>query len=921
MRPITLTMSAFGPYAGKEVLDMEQLGRGGLYLITGDTGAGKTTIFDAICYALYGAPSGEARDAGMFRSKYADERTETYVELVFDYAGKRYRVRRNPDYMRPKTRGEGFTAQKADAELEYPDGRKVTKVKDVTRAVEEIMGVDRNQFTQIAMIAQGDFLKLLLASTEERKKIFQKLFNTRAFASLQELLKRESNGLAGENQRLTESVKQYIGGIECAPEDSLAPMVHQAHKGELMTEEVMQLLDGLIAQDEALEISLKTADEALDQRSGEVTGKLAQAESQRKAEREQAEAQRALEEKRSALEEMKTLLRLEQEKTPESEARTKRMAEIQAQLPGYEELEKKRNTLSQCKRELNRCTADQLAEQQKQKDLKQQLMDCKAELEGLKTAGEEKAALESAWQSQKETGEKLDRLQSALNRLSDLKRAMKQAQIGYREQYAQAEDLRTTYREMHKAYLDEQAGILAQELEEGQPCPVCGSCTHPHKAVKSAQAPRKEELDRMEQKKAQAEARETEASQAAGKAVSEYEARRSTVLESAAELLGDIPAEKILTALQQARTENSAQLNALGDQLQAMDRQLRRKAELEQLLPSMEGRLEDSASLTGQLEKKSTELETEQKNLIERITVLEQTLQFAGKREAESEVVRLERENTEAKNRLDRADRQYKTAGEAVKLEQGKLETARKLLENRVELDEEALLNEQSSIRKSREENQRARRALSARLSNNQKTRKNIADRVQDISAVESRYRWVKALSDTANGSIQGKEKIMLETYVQMNYFDRVLEKANTRLMTMSDGQYDLQRRRAADNNRSQSGLDLDVIDHYNGSTRPVNSLSGGESFMASLALALGMSDEIQESAGGIQLDTMFVDEGFGSLSDDALQQAMKVLMGLSEGNRLVGIISHVAELKDMIDKQIVVRKDKSNGSHAAIVV
>ena len=250
MRPIKLVMSAFGPYASRTELDLEKLGNSGLYLITGDTGAGKTTIFDAITFALYGEASGENREAGMFRSKYADAATSTEVELTFVYAGKQYHVKRNPEYDRPKSRGEGFTSEKANAEFVYPDGRVVTKHKDVNRAIVDIVGIDRNQFTQIAMIAQGDFLKLLLAPTEDRKKIFQKLFRTQLFQTIQEKLKTESSKLRSEYETSSAGVKQYIGGILCDEDDVLSIEVEKAKGNMLPIEDVVSLIEKLIEQDE-----------------------------------------------------------------------------------------------------------------------------------------------------------------------------------------------------------------------------------------------------------------------------------------------------------------------------------------------------------------------------------------------------------------------------------------------------------------------------------------------------------------------------------------------------------------------------------------------------------------------------------------------------------------------------------------------
>ena len=267
MRPVKLTISAFGPYAGRMTIDMDALGTRGLYHITGKTGAGKTTIFAAITFALYGEPSGDSRSASQFRSKYADPQTPTEVELGFDYAGKRYTVRRNPEYERPKSRGEGLTEEKAAAELTLPDGRVITKRRDVDAAVAAIMGVDRGQFSQIAMLAQGDFLKLLLASTDDRKKIFRKLFSTQKYEDLQDRLKASSGALRKEYEELSRSIRQYVEGILCDEEDVLDIEVQKARAGKLPAEEVADLLHTLIAQDEQQA-------ESVEKETGDLDGQL-----------------------------------------------------------------------------------------------------------------------------------------------------------------------------------------------------------------------------------------------------------------------------------------------------------------------------------------------------------------------------------------------------------------------------------------------------------------------------------------------------------------------------------------------------------------------------------------------------------------------------------------------------------------------
>ena len=257
MRPLKLTISAFGPYAGKMELDFENLGSSGLYLITGDTGAGKTTIFDAISFALFGEASGGKREPGMLRSKYADDKTPTEVELTFCYAGKEYTVTRNPEYMRPKGRGEGMTKQAADARLVYPDGHVVTKLKDVNIAIKEILGLDRDQFGQVAMIAQGGFLKLLLADTKERQKIFRNIFHTNLYVELQERLSKQANAVKYQWEDVRKSIRQYVEAILCQENSAYADQVQQAKAETLPVEEVLTLLENILEEDQHFQKDLE----------------------------------------------------------------------------------------------------------------------------------------------------------------------------------------------------------------------------------------------------------------------------------------------------------------------------------------------------------------------------------------------------------------------------------------------------------------------------------------------------------------------------------------------------------------------------------------------------------------------------------------------------------------------------------------
>ena len=345
MRPIKLVMSAFGPYAGVTTLELDKLGTKGLYLITGDTGAGKTTIFDAITFALYGEASGDNRNADMFRSKYADPDTPTGVELTFEYNGKEYYVKRNPAYLRPKKRGGGFTSKAADAELHYPDGRVVAKLKDVNNAIVEIMGIDRNQFTRIAMIAQGDFLKLLLASTDERKKIFQKLFHTKNYWFLQESLKAQSSSLAKEYEKASDSINQYIGGILCEDDNPLSVSVCKAMNGEMTAEDVTELLDKLIKEDADAKEEFTGEIDKKEQKIKELTAQIAKAEEQKKAEASLKKSEEKLIEVTEKLNEAKAAMEAANEKKPQITALGEKISALKNELPLYDELEAKKKNL------------------------------------------------------------------------------------------------------------------------------------------------------------------------------------------------------------------------------------------------------------------------------------------------------------------------------------------------------------------------------------------------------------------------------------------------------------------------------------------------------------------------------------------------------------------------------------------------
>lgn len=806
MKPLKLVLSAFGPYAGRTEIDFTRLGEQGLYLITGDTGAGKTIIFDALCYALYGETSGGTREASMLRSQYAAADVPTFVELAFRLRGQEYVVRRNPEYQRPAKRGSGLTLERAAAELRYPDARQpVTKTGEVDRAVKELLGLDYKQFTQIAMIAQGQFRKFLDTNTDERSKIFRELFHTEFYQSLQERLKREALDKYKECEELQRRTAQFLSGISCAayPEQAAKLALWRQQEFRGCAGEALELVDVVMRLDEEKQAQNAAAKSGLD------------------------EQQRAL----------------------------------NAQLEGFSQLAE----LESAVRSL-----------QLQKERLQQQADSEAEA---KTAREQQlAALESAWQEAQAAQLAAAQEQGEQQRLAARKRDLQDVQAmlaRYQEELAELETKRAEYREHMQAYtekkqkydaldmafLQAQAGVLAATLKEHEACPVCGSLQHPQPAVLPQDTPTEQQVKQAQAAMTSAKAYLGDLAGQGRKLNAGCERQLQLTLDKSRELLGCAEPEKLPACLQAEQQQTAEQTQAL------------------------EARLRPLVQLARQ--------EAQRAGAV--------TRQRASNAQADADAQKRVAELAKVEGQL-----QEKT---------GQLEQQQRLV---ADVDEAALRAQGAELAAAQRELEQQDRRLYAAIANNKSITANVRESTEGLRRSEEEYQSLKALADTMNGRLVGKKHVNLETYIQMHYFDKILRRANVRLLLMTSGQYELCRE-SLDNDEvktgnSKTGLDLVVHDHYSGRRRSVKTLSGGESFMASLALALGLADEVQSSAGGIQLDAMFVDEGFGSLDDSALQQAVATLQGLSEGRRLVGIISHVHDLMDMIDTQLVVTK-RTNGA------
>lgn len=770
MKPLSLTMSAFGPYAGVTQLDFGKLGSEGVFLITGDTGAGKTTIFDAISFALYGEASGgaERRAARSFRSDYAAAEAETYVEFFFEHRGREYRIKRAPEYERRKLRGEGTTKQAAYAEFECAEtGELITRIDAVNARVGELTGLSRSQFAQTVMIAQGDFLKILNAKSEDRKRLFQKLFDTEVFAGIQQRLK-DMNG----------ECAQAVERINALSEAELARL-----KDDMDFARAKELRE------------LRTDVRRMDKLPGLLEERL-------RARRERLDAAMAA----AAQEEWAA-----------------RRASAEKELEGAESLKDGLRRMAEAIPLLMNAAAGATA--------------LEAQREAAKLCLEESRRRDAEYTAVKER------------------------------------------------FYASQAGLLAAELKEGQPCPVCGSTEHPAPACPASEPATKEQLERADGERRRAEARVHAAAAEAAKRQAELEAAKGrlealgfTGGESAQELEGECAhtraeIQRREAAVKRARAGSEAALAALSRAKAALENAEKRRADIEAALEAQQAEFAAGLSAQG----------------------------FAGAEE-------YERAKMPARD-MDALDAQLRARRERLRSLTDRLEALTEKLTGAERAELEAL---EATAAAAQRASRAAGEAAAAMKSAAAADEEAIA-RIRELSArrAEAQRRWavVKEVYDTVSGQVSRRVKISFETYVQQYYFKQVIAAANKRLTVLTDGMFVLRVKEEARNMRSQAGLDLDVLDRSTGLWRDVSTLSGGESFMASLALALGLADTVQSRSGGVRLDAMFIDEGFGTLDENSLRQAMELLTRLAGGRRLVGVISHMAELKERIDKKVVVTK------------
>ena len=924
MKPLKLTMSAFGSYAGKNVIDFTGQQQG-IFLITGDTGAGKTTIFDAITYALYNQTSGGERNGNMMRSQYARPETETYVELEFLYRGQTYRVRRNPDYKITKTLKNGkIREQKVphSVELTLPDGTVFPEKKNATDAkIIEILGLTADQFSQIVMIAQGDFLKLLYTKSDERKMIFSKLFRTDIYWKIQENLRRKSMEMderIQENDRAFEQEKSRIIPLpesEELPLDELVERLRERLKDALKEQNLrranVEELNKKITKYEEINklfVSLEKIRQngkELEARQAESKERRQQIENARKAdkvlvaEQQNLRQQQEVEQSAQAIAKMTETLANDQEmfeslktQLQESEAKQKReaadiqkkMLALEQSFPSYEALQNARS------------------EEQQAKKVWEDLGKTSEESFHKKEAGI--AALKEQQKRQEQVVEQT-------------KKNWEQTSLG-------ASESAKHYEHMYEAFLKEQAGILAENLSAGCPCPVCGSTVHPDPAKLSDHAVTELEVEQAKKTRAAAEekrdlayaafeAEKTEKqklAQAVEKEEADFvlaqtiakqqrkEAEQNYV--SLQKIAEQIREKLVYPSFAEAKKQYAAMQKALAAAEQEIERKRQKVSELAEAMNTLKGQKLAEEENQKTAKKLAAKTEKEYAKLLEKSGfVSEETYHLAILPERSRS--KLEREEKEYESQCLRQQSEQKLLEKQVS---GKTYTDTTELNEQLKAEKQAL-----------KEAEKTYMELHTAYENDRSVLQNCAVYLEKGKKLESEDQVIKSLSKTANGRLSGSAKIDFETYIQRQYFKQIIHEANKRLLTMSNHQFILKLKEEANTGRkTNEGLDLSVYSLVTDSERDVKTLSGGESFLAALAMALGLSDIVERSAGAIHPDMMFIDEGFGSLDAQSRQQAIEVLGELAGDSRMVGIISHVTELKEQIDRKLVVsRTDKGS--------
>ena len=1027
MRPIKLTISAFGPYASKQVIDFEELKGRNIFVISGKTGAGKTTIFDAISYALYGEASGESRETDSLRSHFADDNTETYVELEFELRGEKYTVNRVPKQKKKRVRGDGYTEKSADATLTLPDGKVITKVKNVTDKIIEILGITREQFKQIVMLAQGEFKKLLLADSVEREGIFRKIFNTYDFEKIQAELKDKAANLSKNRTKskheMEINLKNIKGEHDIVIDEYVDfPLVIEKLKDLLerdnniyktLNEEgqevdnnlqvknqekaIIETNNNLLKEKEiitkALEELLSKEDEYKNKAKAIIDGKNAKEvkyiedkliETTKKLTKREEDYNLSLKNIDSLKleqEEANKLLQIEESKECDREKLSVEINNLNKLEEKIIELDSLNNKVMHLKQSAENSKLQIINNKKETEELKKSKEEKELQLKDIATLETKKVELESDIKAKNKTLDEVRELFKVIRSFQNTYIEHNNKAKEYKEFEVEYKKVKENYEKMDDLYKKEQAGILASKLQENEPCPVCGSTNHPNKATikENLKIPTKEELKVAKENLDKLEKENLEKINN----LTTLNSNKTTYLEQVNNHLSMLSAtlnidktfnSETAKVVKNLGTELKSVIDKLKDELLKVIDKISLKEKIEKELNLITTtinereqnliKLEESEKIyTTELTQNLTKIDEYKKEIPENITdlkTLNNLIEVKTKElnigkeklaklrlENENLAKKLEGENSTSKEinksieelKLEIANNKanfneaIKEQGfdniqtyEDAKLQISMVESLEKEVENYnselklTKAKQEDIINktkdivfmdittideEIRSIQNNKKELESKLRELHAIIVGNKTILKNVENLNIEFKEIEEEYKVLGELADLANG--KKAPYISFERYILASYFEDIIEAANIRLEKMTGDRFSLIRKTSKSKGAGQKGLELEIYDNYTDSSRDVSSLSGGESFKASLSLALGLSDIVQSNAGGVSLDTMFVDEGFGTLDPQSLDNAIDSLLELQRGGRLVGIISHVEELKERIDAKLEV--------------
>ncbi|MGL4763158.1 MAG: AAA family ATPase [Sarcina sp.] len=1055
MKPLKLTMQAFANYAGEQVIDFTELNGRNMFLITGKTGAGKTTVFDAISYALFGEPSGDFRSVDSLRSDYANGELETYVELEFELRGEIYKVRRQPMQKLNKKRGEGLRSVEAEARFEIPNAqRPVTGVTAVTKSVIDTLGVTSEQFRQIVMLPQGEFIKLLKAKSGEREVIFRKIFGTEQFNKIQTSLTEKAKKLASELKFELNSRSVFVKKIKADNDSILASKLLEADididtvLG--LTNELIQLDIGkakllekesnlnkvkikksednerLLNNNKATIKSYEEVKKLYEQKNALKStvdewrvklenGKKASAiksleENYDVASERFSLAQRVLKESEieknilsKQVDEAKVGLEKEKLRNEEKQKLILELDVLSKQENKVTDYDTKKNELLKNEREFLQFEAQIKRLEKSQENEEKSKVECEkyiANTLDLKVRKEEvrNIGVNKKIQIQQVKGlaNNFENIRYQQMEFDEKKKEFDKIEFDYR-------NTKNVYERSEDLFRKAQAGILAQMLIDGEMCPVCGSKEHPLKAVKPSEVLTENELKLLKVKFEEvALKREKALNDLTTRKTtidSDYENKIVLLATELLEFLGDDFLELTESEKRERTNFIGLKLNNEREDLLVEFKELTAKTELfeqkkemlekinkslddikinlNNLKPKYEGRNNLVLTLREQVKFIETEIPEELRSLekiIEKKSKLEKFIseistaydlaenlysELAQKNSAAIKAIEMNKESViknkaeldilkkkfdeilisenftleqykeyKVINDLDLIDNRIKGYDKSLSELKGALGNAQKEFD-KLELNdltqiEELLVKENAKVEEltnTDREIQGQMNVLTNRANHNKESVMDVEKVTSKIKDKENVYKDVEHLSKIARGEGGNEKKITFESYILTSYFDEIIIVANQRLGKMTNGRFELRRTEEVKGG-GKKGLELSVLDNNTGNVRGVNSLSGGESFKAALAIALGLADVIQSYAGGISIETMFIDEGFGTLDPDSLDSAIQCLLDLQSGGRLVGVISHVQELKERIEARLEVAvKDDNRGSRAEFVI